>query len=81
MCSSNSDFNPITETFHLLQSVEQVYGATPVEDKFEYTIYSIVYDISKKAVGKHTVDSLTAFLYENGRRKIYIYYNTFCEKR
>ena len=56
--SSNSDFNPITETFHLLQSVEQIYGATPVEEKFEYTIYSIVYDISKKAVWLKTYDKL-----------------------
>lgn len=36
----------VTQGFHLLGSVEQLYGATPVNDKFEYTIYSVVYDMS-----------------------------------
>ena len=35
----------VANSFHLLSSVEQIYGATPVNDKFEYTIYSIVYDM------------------------------------
>lgn len=51
-------FNAISETFHLLQSVEQCYGATPVEDKFEYTIYSIVYDMNNKNVWIKTYNKL-----------------------
>ena len=51
-------FNQISETFHLLQSVEQCYGATPVKDKFEYTIYSIVYDMKNKNVWIKTYDKL-----------------------
>lgn len=51
-------FNQISETFHLLQSVEQCYGATPVNDKFEYTIYSIVYDMNGKNVWVKTYDKL-----------------------
>ena len=43
--NSDDAFNPVAQAFHLLSSVEQVYGATPVNDKFEYTIYSIVYDM------------------------------------
>jgi len=43
---ADSPFDDVTETFHLLSSVEQVYGLTPVEDRFEYTIYSAVYDMN-----------------------------------
>lgn len=42
---SNYNANDIAQTFHLLGSVEQIYGATPVNDSFEYTIYSIAYDM------------------------------------
>ena len=42
---SNYSANDIAQTFHLLGSVEQIYGATPVNDGFEYTIYSIAYDM------------------------------------
>lgn len=35
----------------------------------------------KEAAENHTVDFLTASFYENGRRKICIYYTIFCEKR
>lgn len=35
----------VSNSFHLLSSVEQIYSATPVKDKFEYTIYSVVYDM------------------------------------
>ena len=34
-------------TLHLLGTVEQTYGATPVGDGYEYTIYSAVYDMEK----------------------------------
>ena len=43
--SSDYKSNPISQAFHLCSSVEQIYGVTPVEDKYEYTIYSIVYDM------------------------------------
>lgn len=33
------------ETMHLLDMVKQPYGATPVGNKFEYTIYEVVYDM------------------------------------
>lgn len=32
-------------TFHLLDLVKQTWGATPVGDQYEYTIYSAVYDM------------------------------------
>jgi len=47
---SKNDFNPVSQAFHLLSSVEQIYGATPVDDKYEYTIYSVVYDMMDKIV-------------------------------
>ena len=43
---SNCRADNVSQGFHLLGSVEQLYGATPVNDKFEYTIYSVVYDMS-----------------------------------
>lgn len=60
-------FNQISETFHLLQSVEQMYGATPVKDKFEYTIYSIVYDMNRKSVWVKTYDKLCPTNFTIGR--------------
>ena len=47
---SDCSFDDVSQGFHLLSSVEQIYGATPVEDKFEYTIYSIVYDMERMKV-------------------------------
>ena len=44
------EFDDVAQTFHLLSSIEQVYGLTPVGDKFEYTIYSVVYDMAEKKV-------------------------------
>lgn len=55
---SNNKFNPITNCFHLLSSVEQIYGATPVNDKYEYTIYSVVYDIKTRTMWIKTYDKL-----------------------
>lgn len=48
--NSNNSFDNVNQTFHLLSSIEQIYGLTPVEDKFEYTIYSIVYDMENLKV-------------------------------
>lgn len=45
---SNSDFDKVSDSFHLLSSVEQIFGLTHVDDKFEYTIYSVVYDMVNK---------------------------------
>ena len=50
MKKSLNPFNDVVSSFHLLSSVEQAYGATPVNDKFEYTIYSVVYDMDKKTM-------------------------------
>ena len=56
--SSDNDFNNVSQAFHLLSSIEQIYGATPVNDKFEYTIYSIVYDMEHLCVYIKTYDDL-----------------------
>lgn len=40
-----SKATPIIDAFKLCQSVEQLYGCTPVGDKFEYTIYQSVYNM------------------------------------
>lgn len=56
---SNNSFNDINQSFHLLSSVEQIYGATPVNNDFEYTIYSIVYDMKNKKVYLKNYDSNT----------------------
>lgn len=53
-----SPFDDVTETFHLLSSVEQVYGATPVGDKFEYTIYSVVYDMDNLTMWVKAYDKI-----------------------
>lgn len=42
----HSKADPILDSFKLCSSVEQLYGCTPVGDKFEYTIYQSVYDMS-----------------------------------
>lgn len=54
----NSRKNPIIDTFHLLSSVEQINGITRVGRKYEYTIYSIVYDLKDKQVFVKKYDEL-----------------------
>lgn len=56
--SSENSFDDVSQAFHLCSSVEQIYGATPVEDKFEYTIYSVVYDMENKRVYLKGYDDL-----------------------
>lgn len=51
-------FNENVEAFHLLSSVEQIYGLTPVDDKYEYTIYSIVYNMDTLDVYIKTYENL-----------------------
>jgi len=46
-----------SETFHLLDLVKQPYGATPVGDKFEYTIYEVVYDMKKGSMQVKNYDN------------------------
>lgn len=47
---SSCSIDNISQCFHLLGSVEQLYGVAPVGDKFEYTIYSVVYDMNSLSV-------------------------------
>lgn len=44
--SCHSKFNDNMTMFHLLDTVKQPYGATPVGDGYEYTIYSASYDMT-----------------------------------
>ena len=44
--NSNCNFDKVSQSFHLLSCVEQIYGATPIKEMFEYTIYSIIYDMN-----------------------------------
>ena len=56
--NTNNNFNPVTQAFHLCSCVEQVYGATRVNNAFEYTIYSIVYDMNNLKVYYKSYDNL-----------------------
>lgn len=63
--SEKDNFIPVAQSFHLLSSVEQIYGATPINDKFEYTIYSVVYDMQTASANVKVYNSskiLTIFL-------------------
>lgn len=51
-------FDNIETAFHLCQSVEQIYGATPVNNSFEYTIYSAVYDTNDLSLYVRKYDDL-----------------------
>lgn len=54
----NIPFDDVASTFHLLSNLEQPYGATPVGDSYEYTIYSIVYDMMDLKVYVRTYGSI-----------------------
>jgi choloylglycine hydrolase len=58
---TNLDTN--ASAFHLLGAAEQIYGATSVDDKYEYTIYSIVYDMETLKVHIKTYDNLQFALF------------------
>ena len=58
---SDDSFNSVCQTFHLCSSVEQIYGVTNVEDKFEYTIYSVVYDMSNVKVYLRMYDEVFGY--------------------
>lgn len=69
---NKNSFDDVSQTFHLLSSVEQIYGSTPVDDKFEYTIYSNVYDMKNKKMYIKTYDnwivSMFDFNFSEGER-------------
>lgn len=56
--NTNDKFNNVVQTFHLLNSVEQIYGATPINNKFEYTIYEVVYDMENKTINYKKYDTM-----------------------
>lgn len=64
MSESKDLFNPVTQTFHLLDIAKQLYGATPVNDKFEYTIYSVVYDMNKQLMYVKTYVTNRPIIYD-----------------
>lgn len=47
---NHDKFDPVMETSHLLNSVEQIYGLTPVNDSYEYTIYKAIYDMEHRCL-------------------------------
>ena len=57
----NSILNPVQDSFKLLNSVEQLYGLTPVGDKFEYTIYQAVYDMENISLHTRKYDENIAY--------------------
>lgn len=67
MEKAESPFNNIRETFHLLSTVEQTYGATPVNDSYEYTIYSVAYDMDNLQMAIKGYDSLYTKQYSINR--------------
>ena len=71
---SNTPFNEVSETFHLLTSVEQIYGITQIQNKYEYTIYSVVYDVENKRMWIKTYDKLcpTNYMITNELERISI---------
>lgn len=59
-------FDEINQSFHLLGSVEQIYGSTPVNDSFEYTIYSVVYDMKDLVMYVRPYDTALVYRYDMG---------------
>lgn len=62
--NNENRFNEISQSFHLLGSVEQIYGSTPVDDGFEYTIYSVVYDMKDLVMYAKPYDSKLVYRYD-----------------
>ena len=58
MSKVDNPYSGVAETFHILESVLQPIGLTPVNDKFEYTIYSVVYDIERCVMWIKTYDKI-----------------------
>lgn len=64
-----NEFNEVNQSFHLLASVEQIYGSTPVNDSFEYTIYSVVYDMKDLVMYVKPYDTVSVYRYDMGYEK------------
>lgn len=62
--AKDDKFNPLTQAMHLLSSVEQIYGATPVGNNYEYTIYSAIYDMENKKLHIKTYDRTMYLTYQ-----------------
>lgn len=58
MMSQYSSRDAIVDGFHILGGVEQCGGVNVVGDKFEHTIYSVVYDMLGKCAYYKTYDDL-----------------------
>lgn len=54
----------VENSFHLLSSAEQIYGVTKVGEDFEYTIYSVVYDMKEKTMTIKTYKNLELKYYQ-----------------
>ena len=61
---SENEFDEVNQSFHLLSSVEQIYGSTPVNDSFEYTIYSVVYDMKNLVMYVRPYDTDLVYRYD-----------------
>lgn len=64
MLDANSPFNDTVETFHILGTAEQVYGATPVNSDYEYTIYKAAYDMDSLSLYVKRYDCLDVCEYD-----------------
>lgn len=60
LLNTNNNFHNVAQTFHLLDSVSQIYGATPINGKFEYTIYEVVYDMENLKIYVKIYDTFKA---------------------
>lgn len=67
--NTNDKFNNVGQTFNLLDSVKQLYGATPVDDKFEYTIYEVVYDMEDLKIYFKKYDEMEYKMVDFGNHK------------
>ena len=63
----SSNIDPVIDSFKLCQSVEQLYGCTPVKDKYEYTIYSAVYDMEHLSLHTRKYNQLLPKTWEFGK--------------
>lgn len=63
--------NDDVSAFHLLDIVKQTWGATPVDNSYEYTIYSAVYDMENMelAVKPYYNTRIKRFLISNRERR------------
>ena len=70
---NHDKFDPVIEASHLLSSIEQIYGITQVDDKYEYTIYKVIYDMEKR--GMYTKPYTREFWRTHEMPELYDYSN------